>query len=85
VDGKQGVSAQKLARDLGLGYKVAWTWLHKLRQVLIMGNRPKLSGSVEVDEVFVGGKRSGKRGRGAEGKEIVIVAVEKNTTSSVKQ
>ena len=33
---------------------------------------------VEVDEFYVGGEKSGKRGRGAEGKTIVFVAVERN-------
>jgi len=45
----------------------------------------KLSGSVEVDETYIGGKRTGKRGRGAEGKSIVAGAVErKGKVSAVK-
>lgn len=36
----------------------------------------KLSGIVEVDETYVGGQKSGKRGRGAEGKALVMIAVE---------
>ena len=43
---------------------------------MVFPGREKLSGTVEVDETFVGGKKSGKRGRGAEGKSIVIIAVE---------
>ena len=43
---------------------------------MVLSGRKKLSGIVEVDETLVGGKRSGKRGRGAEGKTLVIVAVE---------
>ena len=35
-----------------------------------------MSGIIEVDEVFIGGKTSGKRGRGAEGKSLIAVAVE---------
>lgn len=38
----------------------------------------KLSGEVEVDETYVGGSREGKRGRGAEDKTLVAVAVETN-------
>ena len=38
--------------------------------------REKLSGTVEIDETFIGGSKSGTRGRGAEGKSLVIVAVE---------
>ncbi len=74
---KNGVSAKSLQSILGLGsYQTAWTWLHKFRRLMILNGRNKLQGTVEVDEVFVGGKKSGKRGRGAEGKSIIAVAVE---------
>ena len=74
---KNGVSAIGLQRVMGIGsYRTAWTWLHKFRRLMVFPGREKLSGTVEVDETFVGGKKSGKRGRGAEGKSIVIIAVE---------
>ena len=43
---------------------------------MVRPGRERLSGTVEVDEVFVGGAHSGKRGRGLQGKELVLVAVE---------
>lgn len=43
---------------------------------MVRPDRDKLSGTVEVDETYIGGERSGKRGRGAENKAIVVVAVE---------
>jgi len=43
---------------------------------MIGPDRKQLSGLVEVDETFIGGAKSGKRGRGAEGKTLVLVAVE---------
>ena len=74
---KNGVSAKGLQNILGLGsYQTAWTWLHKFRRLMVLSGRSKLEGIVEVDEVFVGGKTPGKRGRGAEGKSIVAVAIE---------
>jgi len=74
---KNGVSAKGLQKILGLGsYQTAWTWLHKFRRLMILSGRTKLQGIVEVDEVLVGGKVSGKRGRGAEGKSLIAVAVE---------
>ena len=75
---KSGVNAVNLKELLGFGsYGTAWTWLQKLRRCTIRHEREKLSGRVEVDEFFVGGQRSGKRGRGAEGKIIVAVAVQR--------
>ncbi|MBK5247636.1 MAG: IS1595 family transposase [Peptostreptococcaceae bacterium] len=74
---KNGVSAKGLQKILGLGsYQTAWTWLHKFRRLMVLSGRSKLHGMVEVDEAFVGGKISGKRGRGAEGKSLIAIAVE---------
>lgn len=74
---KNGVSASGIQRILELKkYSTTWTWLHKFRRLMILPNRDKLSGTIEVDETLVGGKRSGKRGRGAEGKILVIIAIE---------
>lgn len=74
---KQGVSALGLQSILGVGsYETAWSWLHKLRIAMIRPRRDLLSGTVEIDETLVGGSQSGRRGRGSEGKELVLVAVE---------
>ncbi len=80
VNQKQGVSALGLQRVLGLGsYETAWTWLHKLRRAMIRPDREQLDGAVEVDETIVGGVKPGRRGRGAEGKALVAVAVKART------
>ena len=77
VSQKNGVSALGLQRVLGLGsYRTAWTWLHKLRTAMVRPGRDRLAGTVEIDETYMGGKRPGKRGRGARGKTLVVVAVE---------
>jgi len=75
---KYGTSALGIKRSLGLGsYQTAWTWLHKLRSAMDRPGRTLLHGTVEVDETYVGGKKKeGKRGRGADGKDIVIIALE---------
>ena len=74
---KNGVSSVGIQRILGIGsYRTAWTWLHKFRRLMVFPNRSKLKGVVEVDETLVGGSKSGKRGRGAEGKKLVVIAVE---------
>jgi hypothetical protein len=61
---KSGASALGLQRILGLGsYKTAWLLLHKLRRAMVRPGRDRLTGRVEVDEVFVGGQESGMVGR----------------------
>ncbi len=71
---KNGASALGLMRILGLGsYKTAWTWLHKLRRAMVRPGQDRLTGSVQVDETFIGGTKHGKRGRGAEGKALVLI------------
>lgn len=74
---KNGISAKGLQRIMGFGsYRTAWAWLHKLRMITVLSSRVKLNGKVEVDETLLGGKSEGKRGRGAEGKILVAIAVE---------
>ena len=73
---KNGVSALGLQRVLGFGsYETAWAWMHKLRRAMVRPDRERLSGSVEVDETQIGGRREGTDGRGST-KDLVIVAVE---------
>jgi len=74
---KNDVSALGLKRALGFGsYHTALRWLHAMRKVMVMPGRNLLNGEVEVDETFVGGVKSCKRGRGATGKVLVMVAAE---------
>lgn len=74
---KMGLSAKSLCDTYGFGgYQTAWGWLQKLRSVMIRSGRERLTGRVEVDESYVGGKKEGARGRGAEGKTLILVAVE---------
>ena len=71
---RHGVPAKELERQLGVTYKTAWRIGHEIRKhmALVDGEDP-LSGNVEVDETYVGGKSTGgKRGRGAPGKTIVF-------------
>lgn len=77
VSQKNGVSALGLQRVLELGsYRTAWIWLHKLRCAMVRPGRDQLKGTIEFDETYIGGKKSGKRGRGALGKTLVAIAVE---------
>jgi transposase-like protein len=76
---KDGVSAQSLQRALEIGsYQTAWAMLHRLRSVLVRPERERLSGTVEVDETYVGGEEPGLRGGRSKGKKVLVgVAVER--------
>ena len=74
---KYGANALGLQRVLGLGsYTTAWAWLHKLRRAMVRPGRERLSGVVEVDESYLGGKEEGVRGRQTVDKALVAIAVE---------
>jgi transposase-like protein len=71
-----GTSALQLQKHLGTSYETAFNILHKLRAAMVRPDRDRIHGKVEMDETFVGAPKPGKRGRGAEGKTIVLGAVE---------
>lgn len=71
---KKGISSIQLGKDIGVTQKTAWFMLHRIRYAVRTRSldRP-LSGTVEVDEVYIGGAqhRHGT-GRGTENKNIVL-------------
>ncbi len=75
---KDGVSALSLQRALEMGsYQTAWAMLHRLRSVLVRPGRDRLTGTVEVDETYIGGEEPGLAGGRAKGKKALVgVAVE---------
>ncbi len=77
---RHGVSAKELQRQLGVTYKTAWRMAALIREHMaaIDGDAP-IGGEgeiVQIDETMIGGKRKGKRGRGAEGKTVVLGMME---------
>lgn len=57
---KKGISSLQLSRDLGITQKSAWFVLHRVREMLSANAPVMLSGTVEVDETYVGGKLANK-------------------------
>src|SRR3989440_3162357 len=53
---KKGVSALQIKRQTGLSYKSALFLMHRIRYAMTPTRSPRLDGTVEVDETYVGGK-----------------------------
>lgn len=57
---KKGISSCQLARDIKVTQKTAWYMLHKVRALYAQNDSEALSGEVECDEVYIGGKEKWK-------------------------
>jgi transposase len=75
---RHGVSGKELQRQLGVTYKTAYRMGMQIRTLMAKADGfDMLRGHVELDEAYIGGYRPGKRGRGAEGKTIVMGMAER--------
>jgi transposase-like protein/DNA-directed RNA polymerase subunit RPC12/RpoP len=66
-----GISAKQIERETGVTYKTAWRMCKEIRHCLSENHSP-FDGDVEMDEAYFGGRKHGKRGRGAENKTPVF-------------
>jgi transposase-like protein len=71
TESKKGISANQLSRALGVQYRTAWYLAHRIRKAMIEANPPKLTGTVEIDETYVGGKQRSNY-RKNKNKEVVM-------------
>jgi len=71
VDAKKGISAKQIQRHLSVGYKTAWYLAHRIRQAMQETDRPKLAGTVEIDETYVGGRQRGYKAK-LKNKDVVM-------------
>lgn len=74
---KGGISALRLSKHIDVTWRTAHRILHKIRMVMMHRDSIyRLEGLIESDDAYVGGKKAGKRGRGAAGKKPILIAVE---------
>ncbi len=87
ANAKNGVSSCEIHCAIGVTQKTAWFMLHRIRLAMQHGSLEKLSGHVEADETYIGGKarnmHKSKReqkiqGRGASGKVAVMGLLERH-------
>jgi transposase-like protein len=83
TEARKGVSANQLKRTLGVSYKTAWYLCHRIRSAMVEAAPTMLSGTVEADETFIGGKapRARSKKEGAQhrmnNKTVVMGAIER--------
>src|ERR1039458_1911004 len=71
VDAKKGMSAMQLQRHLKVNYRTAWYLAHRIREAMLDPDGLKLSGTVEIDETYIGRKQKGHR-RKLKNKDVVL-------------
>jgi transposase-like protein len=78
---RKGVSAKQLQRDIEVSYKTAWYLEHRIREAMITGNwtDEKMTGTVEADETYIGGKYDKRRKRAKYDKPAVFGMIERET------
>ena len=76
-ESKKGMSALQLQRTIGVAYRTAWYLSHRIRSAMGQNERPMLTGTVEADETWVGGKRKHVGSGYIENKVQVLGAIER--------
>lgn len=75
-EARKGMSSNQLKRTIGVSYKTAWYLSHRIRAAMKDANPPLLTGEVEADESWIGGRRKGRgKGNWREDKTMVMGAL----------
>jgi transposase-like protein len=85
MESKKSISANQLKRSLSISYKTAWYLCHRIRKAIEDAKvKPQLTGTVEVDETYVGGKYDRRRKRNPYEKQAVIGLLQRDGTFEAK-
>jgi transposase-like protein len=88
ANAKNGISSYEIHRALGITQKSAWFLLHRIRLTMQTGTFQMMTGEVEADETFIGGKARNMhksrrerviQGRGAVGKSVVMGLLDRHS------
>ena len=80
---KGGISAVRASNLLDMHYTTVWNMMHKIREAMSQRLEAEmLSGFVEIDDAFYGGRTKGKSGRALNNKRQVVVMVERLSTGA---
>jgi transposase-like protein len=81
MESKKGMSACQMQRTLKVAYRTAWYLCHRIRKAIEEAKKkPQLTGTVEVDETYVGGKYDARRSRDRYDKQGVIGLLQRDGT-----
>lgn len=75
-EAKKGMSAHQMKRTLGVSIKTGWYLCHRIREAMRCENKEPLTGTVECDETYIGGKIRGRANR-YKNKAIVLGALQR--------
>lgn len=85
ADAKKGISAKQIQRHLGIkSYKTAWYLAHRIRKSMEETEGSLFTGTVEVDETYVGGKYDPRRKRARYEKPAVVGLIERGSSGRVR-
>lgn len=73
---KKGMSSLELSEEYDLRQKTCWEFKWKIQQAMQSSYRYPLTGTVHIDEFYIGGEEEGKRGRSHGNKMLVVIALE---------
>jgi transposase-like protein len=77
VESKKGMSANQLGRTIKVAYKTAWYLCHRIRKAMLETDLDLLSGTVECDETYIGGRRRHVGSGYVDNKTMVLGALQR--------